>query len=39
MQVNLKKEKRYQRVAKTLKNNLKKRKVFQNKLKKKSNNK
>ena len=39
MQVNLKKEQRFQKVEKTLKNNLKKRKVFQNKLKKKSNNK
>jgi len=39
MQVNLKKEQRYQRVAKTLKNNLKKRKIFQEKIKKKDNNK
>tara|TARA_Y100001960_G_C14414113_1_gene699626 strand:- start:307 stop:426 length:120 start_codon:yes stop_codon:yes gene_type:complete len=39
MQVNLKKEKRYQRVAKTLKNNLKKRKIFQEKINKKNNNK
>ena len=34
MQVNLKKEQRYQRIAKTLKNNLKKRKIFQKKTKK-----
>ena len=34
MQVNLKKEQRYQRVAKILKNNLKKRKIFQNKINK-----
>ena len=39
MQVNLKKEQRYQRVAKILKNNLKKRKIFQEKIKKKDNNK
>ena len=31
---NSKKEQRNQRVAKTLKNNLKKRKIFQNKIKK-----
>jgi len=36
MQINLKKEQRRQRVAKALKNNLKKRKIFQNKIKKKS---
>ena len=39
MQVNLKKEQRFQKVEKILKNNLKKRKVFQEKIKKKSNNK
>ena len=38
MQVNSKKEKRYQRVAKTLKNNLKKRKIFQEKINKNNNN-
>ena len=37
MQVNLKKEQRYQRVVKALKNNLKKRKIFQDKIKKKNN--
>ena len=36
MQINLKKEQRRQRVAKALKNNLKKRKIFQDKTKKKS---
>ena len=39
MQINLKKEQRRQRVAKALKSNLKKRKVFQDKFKKKINNK
>ncbi len=39
MQVNLKKERRYQKVEQILKNNLKKRKVFQDKTKKKNNNK
>jgi len=39
MQTNLKKKQRRQRVEKALKNNLKKRKVFQDKLKKKNNNK
>ena len=39
MQINLKKEQRRQRVAKALKNNLKKRKIFQDKIKKKTNNK
>ena len=34
MQINLKKEQRRQRVAKALKNNLKKRKIFQDKIKK-----
>ena len=35
MQINLKKEQRRQRVSRALKNNLKKRKVFQNTIKKK----
>ena len=35
MQVNLKKEKRLQRIGQALKNNLKKRKVFQYKVNKK----
>ena len=35
MKINLKKEQRQQRMIRTLKNNLKKRKVFQNKIKKK----
>ena len=35
MQVDLKKEQRRQRIEKALKNNLKKRKIFQNKIKKK----
>ena len=39
MQINLKKEQRRQRVAKALKSNLKKRKIFQDKIKKKNNNK
>ena len=39
MRINLKKEQRRQRVEKALKNNLKKRKVFQDKFKKKNNNK
>ena len=39
MQINLKKEQRLQRVEKALKSNLKKRKVFQDKFKKKINNK
>ena len=39
MQINLKKERRRQRVEKALKSNLKKRKVFQDKFKKKINNK
>jgi hypothetical protein len=38
MQVNLKKEQRYQRIEKALKNNLKKRKLFQEKIKKKNKN-
>jgi len=37
MQINLKKEKRYQKIGRALKNNLKKRKIFQNKIKKKNN--
>ena len=39
MQINLKKEQRRQKVEKALKSNLKKRKVFQDKFKKKINNK
>ena len=39
MQVNLKKEQKNQRIEQALKNNLKKRKVFQNKIKKKIKNK
>jgi len=35
MQVNLKKEKRYQKVEQALKNNLRKRKIFQKKINKK----
>ena len=35
MQINLKKEQKYQRIKQSLKNNLKKRKVFQDKIKKK----
>ena len=35
MQINLKKEQRYQKIERALKNNLKKRKIFQNKIKKK----
>ena len=35
MQLNLKKELRQQRIEKALRNNLKKRKIFQNKIKKK----
>ena len=35
MQVNLKKELKYQRIEQALKNNLKKRKIFQNKIKRK----
>ena len=39
MQINLKKEQRRQRMSRALKNNLKKRKAFQNKIKiKKKNN-
>ena len=36
MQVNLKKERRYQKVEQILKNNLKKRKIFLNQIKKKN---
>jgi len=39
MQINLKKEQRRQKVEKALKSNLKKRKAFQDKFKKKINNK
>ena len=39
MQINLKKKQRRQRIQKALKNNLKKRKIFQDKIKKKINNK
>ena len=35
MQINLKKEQKYQKIERALKNNLKKRKVFQDKIKKK----
>ena len=35
MQINLKKEKKHQRVEQALKDNLKKRKVFQDKIKRK----
>ena len=35
MQINLKKEQKQQRIAQTLRNNLKKRKIFQDKIKKK----
>jgi len=35
MLINIKKEERHQRVEQALKNNLKKRKIFQNKIKKK----
>ena len=35
MQINLKKEQKHQRVARALRNNLKKRKIFQEKIKKK----
>ena len=39
MQINLKREKRHKRIERALKNNLKKRKIFQDKVKKKKNNK
>ena len=35
MQINLKKEQRHRRIGRALKNNLKKRKIFQDKIKKK----
>jgi hypothetical protein len=35
MQINLKQEQRKKRIERSLKNNLKKRKIFQNKIKKK----
>ena len=35
MQINLKKDQRFERMVRALKNNLKKRKVFQDKIKKK----
>ena len=38
MQINLKKEQRYQKIERALKNNLKKRKIFQDKIKKKNTN-
>ena len=38
MQINLKKEQRRQRMSRALKNNLKKRRVFQDKIKKKTKN-
>tara|TARA_B100000470_G_C19431317_1_gene233099 strand:+ start:38 stop:154 length:117 start_codon:yes stop_codon:yes gene_type:complete len=37
MQISLKKERRYQKIGRALKSNLKKRKVFQEKIKKKEN--
>ena len=39
MQINLKKEQKHQRIEKALKTNLKKRKIFQEKIKKIKNNK
>ena len=36
MQINIKKEKKYQKLEKALKSNLKKRKIFQEKFKKKT---
>jgi len=38
MQINLKKEQRLQRIERALKNNLKKRKIFQDKIKRKTKN-
>ncbi len=38
MQINLKKEQRYQKIIRALKTNLKKRKEFQDKIKKKTKN-
>ena len=37
MQINLKKDQRIQRIERALRNNLKKRKIFQDKIKKKNN--
>ena len=37
MQINLKKDQKFERIVQALKNNLKKRKVLQNKIKKKVN--
>jgi|TARA_B110000438_G_scaffold302146_1_gene358951 hypothetical protein len=37
MQISLKKESKYQKIGRVLKNNLKKRKIFQKKIKKKDN--
>ncbi len=39
MQINLKREQRYKKIEQALKNNLKKRKIFQDKIKKNNNNK
>ena len=36
MQISLKKKQKYQKIEQALKNNLKKRKIFQNKIKKKN---
>ena len=36
MQINLKREQRYKKIEQALKNNLKKRKIFQNKINKES---
>ena len=36
MQINLKKEQKHQRIVRALRNNLKKRKIFQNKINKES---
>ena len=38
MQINLKKEQKNQKIVRALRNNLKKRKIFQNKIKKKKTN-
>ena len=38
MQINLKKEQKHQRIVRALRNNLKKRKIFQDKIKKKNTN-
>ena len=37
MQINLKKDQRFERIVRALKNNLKKRKIFQKKIKKQKN--